>query len=53
MKILADIARDLVLLALLGVCVWFFPKTTLTIEAVCGVGTLALFLFERKIFKAG
>jgi len=50
-KRLGDILRDLVLLGLLALCVWLFPKTTLAIEGICGVGTLALFLFERSLFK--
>ena len=53
MRILGEILRDLVLLGLVGLCVWFFPKTTLAIESVCGLGTLALFLFERRIIAAG
>jgi hypothetical protein len=48
---LGDIVRDLILLGLLGVCVWLFPKTALAVEGVCGLGTLALFLFERSLFK--
>lgn len=53
MKLAAEMLRDLVLLFLLGLCAWLSPKTTLAIEAVCGIGTLGLFLFERKILKAG
>ena len=49
MKTLGEILRDLVLLGLLGLCVWLFPKTTLAIEAVCALGTLGLFLVERAM----
>ncbi|HMD31215.1 MAG TPA: hypothetical protein VKG84_04840 [Candidatus Acidoferrales bacterium] len=49
MKTLGEIVRDLALLAALGLCVWYFPKTILAIEGVCGLGTLALFLFERSM----
>jgi len=48
-KNLEEILRDLFLLSLLGLCFWFFPKTTLVIEGVCGLGTLGLFLVERWI----
>jgi hypothetical protein len=48
-KILGEILRDLVLLGLVAICLWFFPKTTLVIEGVCGLGTLGLFLVERAI----
>lgn len=43
--------RDLLLLALLGGLIWLFPKTMLTIESVCGLGTLALFLVERGVAR--
>jgi hypothetical protein len=48
-KTLANILRDLVLLGLVGLCVWLFPKTALAIEGVCGIGTLGLFLVERAM----
>jgi len=48
-KNLEEILRDLFLLSLLGLCFWFFPKTTLVIEGVCGLGTLGLFLVERRV----
>jgi hypothetical protein len=48
-KTLGEILRDLVLLALLALLVWLFPRTMLAMEGVCGLGTLALFLFERRI----
>ena len=53
MRILGDILREVVLLGLLGACAWWFPRTMLAIEAVCGVGTVFLFLFEQRVFKAG
>jgi hypothetical protein len=43
--------RDLFLLALLAALVWFFPRTVLTIEGICGLGTLALFLVERGVAR--
>jgi hypothetical protein len=46
---LLEILRELVLLAILGLCLRLFPKTALTIEAFCGVGTIALFLVERAM----
>ena len=46
---LANIARDLALVGLVGLCLWLFPKTTLAIEGVCGIGTLGLFLVERAM----
>jgi len=46
-KALGEVLRDLVLLVAVGLCAWLFPKTVLGIEGVCGLGTLALFLFER------
>ena len=49
MKTLTNILRDLVLLGLVGTCVWFFPKTALAIEALCGMGTLGLYLVERAM----
>lgn len=49
MKFARDILRDLLLLAAVGLCAWFFPKTTLAIEGICGLGTLALFLVERAM----
>jgi hypothetical protein len=51
-KVLRDILRDLVLLGALALCVWLAPKTTLAIEGICGLGTLALYLFERSLFKS-
>jgi len=48
-KLLGNILRDLVLLGLVALGVWLFPKTVLAIEGICGLGTLALFLFERRI----
>jgi len=48
-KAAAEILRDLVLLGVVGLLVWLFPKTALAIEGVCGLGTFALFLFERHI----
>jgi len=48
-KPLGGILRDLVLLGVVGLCLWLFPKSVLAIEAACGLGTLALFLFERHI----
>ena len=51
MKTAAAILRDVVLLGLVGVCLWLFPKTTLAIEGVCGVGTLGLLLVERAMMK--
>lgn len=47
----AQILVDLILLAAAGVCLWLFPKTVLTIEGVCGLGTLALFLVERGVAR--
>ncbi|HKM89668.1 MAG TPA: hypothetical protein VJX29_03560 [Candidatus Acidoferrales bacterium] len=49
MKTLANILRDLALLGLVGLGVWLFPKTTLAIEGLCGIGTLGLFLVERAM----
>jgi hypothetical protein len=49
MKTLANIVRDLALLAVVGLCVWFFPRTALVIEGLCGIGTLGLFLVERAM----
>ena len=49
MKTAANIVRDLVLLGLVGLCVWLFPKTTLAIEGLCGIGTFGLFLVERAM----
>lgn len=49
MKLAVNILRDLALLGLAGLCVWLFPKTTLAIEGVCGIGTLGLFLVERAM----
>ena len=46
-KALGEILRDLVLLGVVALCAWLFPKTVLGIEGVCGLGTLALLLFER------
>jgi hypothetical protein len=46
-----SILRDLVLLALLGVLMWLFPRTVLTIEAICGFGTFVLFLVERGVAR--
>ena len=48
MKAFGEIRRDLLLLGLVGLSLWLFPRTMLTIEGVCGLGTLALFLFERR-----
>jgi hypothetical protein len=47
---LGNLARELAWLALLALCVWFIPRTTLAMEAVCGVVTIALFCFERSLF---
>jgi hypothetical protein len=49
MKLVANILRELALLGLVGLCVWLFPKTTLAMEGVCGIGTLGLFLVERAM----
>ena len=49
MKRLGEILRDLVLLGLVGLCLWLFPKTVLALEGVCGIGTLALFIVERRM----
>ena len=49
MKQLGEILRDLILLGAVALCLWLFPKTVLAIEGFCGLGTLALFLFERHI----
>lgn len=43
--------RDLLLLASLVLLLWLFPKSVLAIEGVCGIGTLALFLFERRLAR--
>lgn len=43
--------RDLLLLIALGFLGWLFPRTVLTIEGVCGAGTLALFSVERGVAR--
>jgi len=48
-KALGEILRDLLLLGVVAACLWLFPKTLLTIECVCGLGTLALFFVERHV----
>jgi len=48
-KLLAEILRDLLLLGVVALCLWLFPKTVLAIEGACGLGTLALFIVERHI----
>jgi len=48
-KALGEILRDLLLLGVVAACLWLFPKTLLTIEGVCGLGTLALFFVERHV----
>jgi len=48
-RALAEILRDVLLLGLVGACLWVFPKTVLTIEGVCGIGTAALFIIERHV----
>lgn len=49
MKSAGEILRDLLLVGAVALCLWLFPKTVLAIEGVCGLGTFALFLFERNI----
>ena len=49
MKALGSILCDLVLLGLVALSLWLFPKTTLAIEGICGLGTLGLFLVERAM----
>ena len=49
MKLLVEILRDLLLLGVVALCLWLFPKTVLVVEGVCGLGTLALFIVERHI----
>ena len=51
MKPGAQIVRDLLLLGAAGVCLWLFPKTVLILEGVCGLGTLGLFLVERRVAR--
>ena len=51
MSLGGSILRDLVLLALLGVLLWLFPRTMLLIEGICGLGTLALFIVERGVAR--
>jgi hypothetical protein len=48
-KTAGEILRDVILLGVIALLAWLFPKTMLVIEGVCGLGTLALFLFERHI----
>jgi hypothetical protein len=48
-KLFGEIARDMVLLAAVALCLWLFPKTVLAIEGICGLGTMGLFLFERSL----
>jgi len=48
-RTLGGMARDVVLLAAVGLCLWLFPKTALAIEGFCGLGTMGLFLFERSL----
>jgi hypothetical protein len=48
-KTFGHILRDILLLALAGLCLWLFPKTTLAIEGLCGLGTLGMFLVERAM----
>jgi hypothetical protein len=33
----------------LGVCAWFFPKTVLGTEAICGLGTIVLYRVEKGV----
>ena len=51
MKPGVQILRDVLLLAAAALCVWLFPRTVLTIESVCGLGTLGLFLVERRVAR--
>ncbi len=51
MSAASSIPRDLLLLVLLGLLLWLFPKTVLAIEGVCGLATLALFVVERGIAR--
>lgn len=44
-----ELARDLAWLAGLGVGIWFFPRTLLTMEAIGAVGTIALFWVEKRL----
>ena len=43
------LTRDIAWLAALGVCIWFFPRTLLAMEAVGAVGTIALFWVEKRL----
>ncbi len=49
MNFLRQFFRELLWFAGLGVCAWFFPRTTLGTEAICAVGTIVLFFTERGI----
>ena len=48
-KLFPEFAREIAWLAGLGACAWFFPRTVLTIEAICAVGTIALVRVEKGI----
>jgi hypothetical protein len=46
-----SILRDLLLLVLLGLLLWLYPKSVLFMEGICGLGTLALFVVERGVAR--
>ena len=48
-RVFYGVLRDALLLAVVTLCLWLFPKTVLAIEGVCGLGTMGLFLFERSL----
>jgi len=48
-RAIGEILRDVLLLGIVAACLWVFPKTVLTIEGVCGIGTVALFIIERHV----
>jgi hypothetical protein len=48
-KPLAEFTNNILWLAALGACAWFFPRTVLVGEAICAIGTIALVFFERGV----
>ncbi len=47
MKLVAELANNILWLAALGACACFFPRTVLIAEAICAIGTVALVRVER------
>jgi hypothetical protein len=49
MNFLRQFFREILWFAGLSVCAWFFPRTVLGTEVICGLGTMVLYRVEKGV----